>query len=320
MAHGFKEVVVEGTPGRAEKGKRLEDQPILTLYLLAFILFSVCHLFFPTPAPAAQKTIGVIIPGDIPYYRDIHNAFMAKLNREGYGAMVEIVVQKPYPDPISLSNSARKLIAFDIDVIVTYGTSAAIAVFGEKTKIPLVYSAVYDPLTPKIKARNITGISSKVSVSSLLRYLRGMAFQMRELLRLSQQYGFRVEGAEIKRIQDARTALSGKKVDALFITSSAVANIGSPALIEFAREHKIPTASLLPDKNHHAIITLSANPREQGEKVAEMVIKILDGANPERIKPDSSNSTDLVFNLKEAMTMGFKIPMDLVTEATRLIQ
>jgi putative ABC transport system substrate-binding protein len=307
---------------------------LMSVVLFLFLLGGMVWL--PTSLFAAEKTIGVIIP-DIPYYRDIHNAFIAKLNREGYGARVEIITQRPFPDPISLSNAARKLIALDADVIIAYGTPSALAVYGEKTKIPIVFAAVYDPFASKIRARNVTGVSSKISITSLLRYLKGITSvstlgviyssneedslsQMRELQKLSVQYGFTVEEINLKRPQDAKMLLSKKKCDAFFITSSSIAMMASPTIMEFSREYRIPTASMIPDRTSYALITLSSNPKEQGERVAAMVIKVLEGTPPERIKVDASSDIELVFNLKDARTMGFRIPMDLITEATKLIQ
>lgn len=301
------------------------------------LLIVVPFLAFLSQGFAAEKTIGVIMNGDIPYYRDVHSAFLSRLDRGIEKGRVEIAMQKPYPDPISLSNAARKLIALDVDVIVVYGLPAAQAAVAEKTDIPIVYMGVYEPLVPKIKAKNITGMALRVSVSSLLRYLRGMTslttlgvvyssneedsvYQMKELLGLSKQYGFKVEGINLKRAQDARAMLAGKKLDAVFITGSSIASMASSAIMEHSQESRIPTASMIPDKAAHAIITLSSNPKEQGEKTADMVIKILGGTPAGKIKTDSSSDVELIFNLREAKIMGFKIPMDLVTEATKLIQ
>ncbi len=302
------------------------------------LALSSALFFFCTPhAIAADKTIGVIVTGDIPYYKDVHNSFVSKLNREGFANKVEIIVQRPYPDPISLSNAARKLIALEVDVIVAYGAPAAYAVIAEKTKIPLVYVGVYEPLASRMKGKNVTGISSRVSLSSLLRYLKGMtsignllvvyseneedsAYQMKEMVKSGEQNGFRVEKINLRRYQDARAMLSGKKPDAVFITGSSIANMASSVIMDFCREHRIPSASLLPDKAHRATVTLYPNPKEQGEKGAGKAIKVLRDQPFETIDAESSSDTELVFNIREAKDIGLKIPINLVTEATKLVQ
>ena len=303
--------------------------------LVLLVLCGAYEGFSPLPVCAADRTVGVIIP-DIPYYREVHDALMTRLHRQE-DADVEVVVQRPYPDPISLSNAARKFIALDVDVIVTYGVPATLAAQREKTNIPIVYVAAYEPLASRIRAKNITGVSARVSVSSLLRYLRAIIpvtnlgviyssneedslYQLRELQNLSGQYGFRVEEINLRRPQEAKTVLSGKRPDAIFMTSSSVANMALSAVLEYSREHRIPTASMIPEKSSPAIITLSSSAKEQGEKAAGMVMKILGGLSPDKIRADSSSEVELVFNLREAKERGFKIPMDLITESTRLIQ
>lgn len=300
------------------------------------ILFSVFSIFSST-CFSAENTIGVIMTGDIPYYQELHQAFMAKLGREGYSVKTQVIVQKPYPDAISLSNAARKLIATDVDAIVVYGAPAAISVVDERTKIPMVYAAVYEPYLSKIRTRNSTGITIKLSLSSLLRYLRGLKqistlgvvyngneedslHQFREVSQLAGQYGIRVDGFDLKRHQEAKAKLNGSRVDAILVTGSSVGHLAMPAISEFARERKIPIGSFLLCRDSKAIVTLATNPVEQGEKAAEKVIKILEGVSPEKIRVETAHEVELVFNFKEATSMGWKLPMDLVTEATRLIK
>lgn len=313
---------------------RIQSKDLKVLLLLALLI----HLFLllpPPPAFAEEKSIGVIIAGDIKYYRDVQNIFMSKLNREGHADRVKVLVQTPYPDSISLSNAVRKLIAVDVDVIVTYGASATVAAYNEKTKIPIVYADVYESVASRLKAANITGVSSKLPISSLLRYLRGIApvktlgivyssgeedsaYQAKELYKLSDLYGLKVEPINLQGRRNIKALLSNKKFDAIIITHSCMANMVFQDIEDFAKMHKVPVASLMPGRNF--IIALYANPKELGEKSAERVIKILNGTSPERISRTCASDTELVFNLKEAVSIGFDIPVELVTEATKLIK
>jgi ABC-type sugar transport system substrate-binding protein len=99
---------------------------IITLLLTGLVVMA--GSVWPAVAAEVENIIGVIMGGDIPYYEDLHSAFMSKLGREGVLANSKVLSQKPYPDDISLSNAARKLIAQNVNVIVAYGTSAAAAV------------------------------------------------------------------------------------------------------------------------------------------------------------------------------------------------
>lgn len=302
-----------------------------------FITISICLLFPFQVLAAEKKIIGVIMTGDIPYYSKMHKAFTARLSKEGYGD-VQVLLQKPYPDQVSWSNAARKLIAVDVDIIVTYGASVTLAAINERTSIPIVYAGVYNPDAIGITGKNTTGSISRVPTSSLIRYLKGITAitsigvlysdiekesikQAEEIDGISRDLGFKVVRISIKRPEDIRKIRASGKLDALFLTCSASVNMSIDAILEIARTNKLPTASTLKNENNPGVvITLSANPEEQGEMAAEKVIKILRGARPNALSPTNSKNIELIFNLKENMAMGFKIPMGLVTEATKIIQ
>jgi putative ABC transport system substrate-binding protein len=294
-------------------------------------------LALPLSCPAAEKTIGVIMTGDIPYYNDLHTAFMTKLGQRGPVSRKEVIVQKPYPDNISLSNAARKFIAMEVDVIVVYGAPAAVAVAKERTKIPMVYAAVYEPFIADLKTRYSTGVYIKLSMSSLLRYLRSLhqirtlgvvyssneedsVYQFSELAKLAAQHGMKIDGINLKRHQDAQSKLAGRQVDAVLLAGSSVAHMAMGQIIEYAKVRKIPYASFSLSPDARAMIALAARPDSQGEIAAEKVQKILDGVPPDKIKSEPATEIELIFNMRDANAMGMKIPMDLVIEATRLIK
>jgi putative ABC transport system substrate-binding protein len=307
--------------------------------LILCSLLSTVYCLLPTAyCFSAEKTIGVVMTGNIPYYSEMHNAFISKLKKEGYGDKVKIIIQRPHPDSISWSNAVRKLVAADVNIIVTYGAPATLSAIRERVDIPIVYAGVYEPIAKGIKSKKVTGISFRVPVSSLIRYLRGVAtisslgviyseaeedsvYQLMELVRLSEQYGFRIEKIRFKRPEDAIRILSNTKTDAIFITSSSLANMAVDSVINIATTHRIPTVSMLLGKAESGvIITLSAKPDEQGERAAEKAIKILNGTPAEKIQSESSRGTELIFNMKEANAMGLRLSMDLITEATRIIK
>ncbi|MBI4691761.1 MAG: hypothetical protein HY754_16090 [Nitrospirae bacterium] len=327
----------EGKIENRDTKLRIQDKGI-RYFLFLFFAFSIFTLFFPPPAYSIEKkTIGVIMTGDIPYYAKMHKAFSARLSREGYGDM-EILLQKPYPDQISWSNAARKLIAVDVSIIVTYGAAAALAAIRETSNIPIVYAGVHNPAAVGIAGKNTTGAVSKAPTSSLLRYLKsvtnisilGVLYseiekdsvkQVDEIEDISRDMGFKILKINIRRPEDIRKIKGSGKPDALFLTCSASVNMAVDAILDIARTEKLPTASMLKGENNSGIIiTLSANPEEQGEMAADKVIKILKGTHPVTISPTGGKNIELIFNLKENMSLGFKLPMDLVTEATKIIQ
>lgn len=309
-------------------------------YILIFNLaILILPIIFPSYSTASEKTIGVILTGNLTYYRDIHDTFMSHLAKEGYADKIKVIMQRPSPDYISIRNAVRLLISRDVDIIITYGALATVAAIDEKIKTPLLFINVYESLATNFKAKNITGITVKTPISSLLRYLKGLTtlsklavayssneeetiHQLREIYNLSGTFGFRVEEIDLKTLIEAKkfpAHLAGKEIDAIFITSSSIAHSIMPSIIEFARNKRIPTASMIPDKNTPSTITLCPAIENQGRMAANKALKIIEGIEPKNVKIEPSYSMELIFNLKEAKALNYGMPIDLITEATKLI-
>jgi len=288
---------------------------------------------------AADKTVGVIMSGNVGYYQEVHKTFVGTLAKEGFDfRKVDTVLQMPSPDPMSWTNSARKLVVADVNVLVTYGAPAALASIKETKDIPLVYAGVYDPGSVGVSARNMTGISSKVPMTSLLKYLKKITpftkvaiiynesepdsmKQADELAQLESQYGFQTVRMPIKKVDDARKLVFAGKADAVFISVSAAANEAIDTIVKTAHGTKIPTISQTGGSAEKGVIlTLAASPVEQGEAAAHIVARLLKGENPASIPPQVPRLVELVLNLKEANDMGIKVPIDLLTDATKVIK
>jgi putative ABC transport system substrate-binding protein len=92
-------------------------------------------------------------------------------------------------------------------------------------------------------------------------------------------------------------------------------------IISTVRKAKIPTAATIGGGEQSGIIvTLSANPQEQGREAAKMTARVVKGENPSSIALGQPKKIDLIINVKEATDMGLKVPFDLLTSATRVIK
>ncbi|MBS1111711.1 MAG: transporter, periplasmic substrate-binding protein [Nitrospirae bacterium] len=310
---------------------------ILSLLVISMILNSGSVI-------AAEKTIGVILIPNIPYYEDIHKAFTETLLSEAIAEKkasssnileAEIIIQKPLPDPISLMNTARKFAAVGADIIVSYGAPSALAAVGEQSSIPVVFAGVYDPRGVGMSLKNATGVSSKVSVATLLKKLKSISnfsklgvlysdtekdtvLQSEEVKKLEESMGFKSVMLNIKRAQDI-AKITG--VDALLITTSCPTQYCLSNITDIARKSNIPTATLTgTEEDKGVILTIIANPQEQGREAAKMVVKLLKGAKASSLPVVEPSKVDMIINLKEASSMGLKVPFDLLSSATKIIK
>ena len=309
-----------------------------TLRLVQRILLTLLFVLALAPDLQAQKRIGVIMTGDVPYYGAMHDAFVAELNRRIAGEeKIEIILQRPFPDPIAWSNAARKLIAFDVDLIVTYGSPAALAVIHEKTRIPLVYAGLYEPDQAELSGENVAGCGFKVPLSSIVRYFKRLKTvntlgivcssieedsmrQYATMKEIAEQQNMKVEKIDIRGRADL-DGLKTKNPDAVFITGSSLAHLWLDDIMAILRREKIPTADIFPDFAEAGVLmTLFQPPHQQGQLAAEMAAQILLGKKPANIMAYTFRDTELVFNLVEARHFGIIFPIELLIEATKVIE
>ncbi|HTF99621.1 MAG TPA: ABC transporter substrate-binding protein [Nitrospirota bacterium] len=290
-------------------------------------------------AHAAEKSIGVIMPGNIGYYQDAHKAFVATLAKEGFDYhTVDTLMQMPSPDPMSWINAARKLNAVEVNVVLAYSAPLALAAVREARAVPLVFSAVYDPAADGVSGKNITGISSFVPMANLLKYLKKLvpfaqlAFvydvndpdslqQSRELSRLETKFGFQTVRMPVHKFGEARKLNFAGKADVVLISVGDVVNEEIDDIVKRAHKANIPTASMLGGASDHGVVlTLAPSAAEQGETAARMTARILRGEKPSAIPVMTPQIIELILNMKEAEGMGIRASADLIRDATKVIK
>ena len=286
---------------------------------------------------AAEKTFGVIMTGNIPYYKDIHKGLIDGLAEEGLFAAgkVDVVVQSPTPELMAWTNAARKLVALGSTVIISYGAPATLAALNETSDIPIVFAGVYDPQNVGVLGKNAVGVSSKVPMASLIKNLKsitnfsklGVVFsdvekdtvgQANEVKQLEGSFGFQSVRFNIKKAEDASKIAN---VEALLLTTGCAAMHCVSNIVGIARKDKIPTAATIEGgETSGVILTIAANPAEQGREAAKMAAKVVRGAKPSSLSVEQPKKIDMIINLKEATDMGLKVPFDVLTSATKVIK
>lgn len=283
-----------------------------------------------------KKTIGIILPANIPYYEEVHRYVLKRLETTIGEGKIDFLIQKPFPDSIALSNAARKLIALNVDIILCYGTSATVAALRERPNQPIIYVSAYSPAIERYRSKNITGVEFKTPVSSITRYLNAMkeintigvvynpleidsVYQLNEILKCCPYYKISVVKLEIKSPYELKKIITNVNIDAIVFTTSSIANIAMTELHEHFSNNRIPVATLLPRREARPILSIAPSPKKQAEKAAQIIQRILKGEKPEEIKKDMSADIELIFDLGEARRLNLKIPADLITEATEVI-
>jgi len=303
---------------------------------IRLILLAAVFLFFGQVSVHA-KTVGIVMTGDIPFYHAIHKELLKEMSSYFDEKNIEVVTQTPLPNPMAWTNAARKLKALGSEVIVAYGLPATLATMKEAGGIPVVYAGVYSPETMNVGGKRATGISSTVSISTVLRKLKsisdlkniGIVFnktekdsiiQAREVKKFEKKLGFKTVLISI-----SSGKMEGDKIatcDALLLTScsAGMCKPHLPEIVKLARESKVPTVALISGAESMVVMTLAPSATEQGLKAAGMLRKVLEGESIANIPPLDPEEVELIVNLKEARGMGIEMSAEILDSATRVIE
>jgi putative tryptophan/tyrosine transport system substrate-binding protein len=297
---------------------------------------------------AAGKLVAALLSCDIPRYREAHKAFVKALVLKGYDqSNVEVLTQTPNPDPISWANSIRKFNAIGADLIVTYGTPAAMTALREAGDIPVVFADVYGPVETGLArslastGHNMTGVSSKVPLVTLIKTAQdlkpvrvlgvvynpkeeGSMLQLKELRKIASQLGIslvEVNLASISGLDAALATLFTARVESIYVTECTAGSRGFEKIVHRAGELKISVISQMPGAAQKgALVSLEADPAEQGQVAADLAARILTGKKAGSLAVATPKKVELVVNLKAARTLDLHVPFPVLSAATRVLK
>lgn len=239
---------------------------------------------------------------------------------------------------------ARKFVGDNPDAIVTIATPSSQAAVAATKTIPVVFSAVTDPVSAKLVSNwekpggNVTGTSDMAPVGRHLEMIKrvvpglkrlGFLYNPGEVNSVSSLKAVRdaakpmgievLEGAAPKssEVLAAARSLVGK-VDAFYVPTDNTVVSAYEAVVKVGIDSKVPVfASDTDSVERGAIAALGFNYYEVGRQTGEIVVRILKGEKPGDIPVSGVRKMDLWLNLASAAKMGVKIPDTMVAVAVQ---
>jgi putative ABC transport system substrate-binding protein len=243
-----------------------------------------------------------------------------------------------------------ELIALKVEVIVTAGTPASLAVKKATTSIPLVMVAVGDPVATGLVASlarpggNITGLTSiaEEMEGKRLELLREVAPKVSHIAVLwnagspiqviqerEMQAAIRVVGMKMlslgvrtaEQIEDAFATMVRERPGALFVLADRLFLHHRTRIMDFAAQHRLPGVHAYRELVEAGGL-MSFGPSYAGmhRRAAYFVDRILRGAKPADLPVERPSKFDLVINLKTAKALGLTIPPSLLQRADEVIE
>jgi putative ABC transport system substrate-binding protein len=282
-------------------------------------------------------------------------AFRQRLRELGYVEGANVVIEYRFVEagPERRRASAVELVRLSPDVMVTRGSSAAVAAKQATGTIPIVMASSVDPVREGIVASlarpggNVTGmasISNPDFIGKRLQLLKevlpgasrlaivpaGPPFPrtaedwLRDTEAAAKALGLTVQVLEIKdvsRWDEVFAAAVGKRVDALYPMEAPPIVFHAKHIAEVALKHRIPTVFGIRDHvDAGGLLSYGVNNAAMYRRAAEIVDKVLKGAKPADLPIERPRNFELVINLKTAKALGLTIPQSLLLKADHVIQ
>ncbi|MCD2182456.1 ABC transporter substrate-binding protein [Rhizobium sp. GN54] len=301
------------------------------------------------PARAEDVTVAVTAIVEHPALDAARDGVKEALEAAGYkeGENLKFLYESAQGNPATAAQIARQFAGEGPDVIVPISTPSAQAVVSATKDIPVVFTAVSDPLGAQLvkdmdkPGGNVTGLSDMSPVAEHLALIKeilpeaktiGYLYNSGEANSVSllavlkaeaEKAGLTVvESAATKsaEVQGAARALVGR-ADAIYIPTDNTIISALEGAVAVAEEAKLPLFTADTDSvSRGAVAALGFNYKDVGRQTGEVVVRILKGENPGDIAVKVAAGTDLVVNKAAAAKMGVTLPEAVVGRATRVIE
>ncbi|TBZ98753.1 MULTISPECIES: ABC transporter substrate-binding protein [Rhizobium] len=313
------------------------------------LLALAATLALSLPAKADDVTVAVTAIVEHPALDAARKGVLDALTAAGYkeGENLKFVFESAQGNPATAAQIARQFAGDEPNVIVPISTPSAQAVVSSTRDIPVVFTAVSDPLGAQLvkdmdkPGGNVTGLSDMSPVAEHLALIKeilpdvksiGYLYNSGEANSVSllavlkaeaEKAGLKVvESAATKsaEVQGAARALVGR-ADAIYIPTDNTIISALEGAVAVAEESKLPLFTADTDSvSRGSIAALGFNYYDVGKQTGEIVVRVLKGENPGNIAVKTPAGSDLVVNKAAAEKMGVTLPQSVLSRANKVVE
>jgi putative ABC transport system substrate-binding protein len=263
---------------------------------------------------------------------------------------VEYDVQNANGDMNAAASIATKFQSEKVTLAVGVATPTSQALVNTLKDIPIVFSAVTDPVKAGLVAslkkgdRNVTGVSDMTPVKQQIELL----LKVKKVKRLGHIYTSSEENAvvlagivkqvckdlgiefvetTVSKSSEVKQAVQAiiRRVDALYISTDNTVVSAMSAVADVAMKAKVPIMSADPSsaENYPVLAAWGFDYYKMGRTTGKLVVEILNGKKPEQIPTQFMTKTsdvDLLINLDVAKKLGLTFPKDIVKSANKIVE
>jgi putative tryptophan/tyrosine transport system substrate-binding protein len=250
----------------------------------------------------------------------------------------------------SVYENVEALKAAGVDVIITFGYPASLAAKTLAKDMPIVCSGAGDPVATGLAqslARpggNLTGVTElatelsakrleilKEAVPNLKKVAMlfnaadlGMTLRSRAAEAAAKVLNVSVQSFGVREPSDFGNAfaeMTRSPPNAILMVSDTLTVLNRKLVMEFAANNRLPAiyefGFLVRDGG---LMSYGPNLRETGERVGDLVVRILRGARPADLPLEQPTHFEFIVNLKTANSIGLIVPPALLSRADEVIE
>ncbi|WP_230656780.1 ABC transporter substrate-binding protein [Psychrobacter sp. I-STPA10] len=299
-----------------------------------------------TPAAVAtdNKTVAITAIVEHPALDAVREGVIEELGNEGFteGQNLTVNFQSAQGSTATAGQIAKQFVGDDPNVIVAIATPSAQSVAAATTTIPIVFSAVTDPVEAKLVSKldgsgtNVTGASDALPYAPQIELMKqiipnlknvGYVYSPGEvnstivLKNLEDKLtpmGITVHAAPAQRSNDIAMAARSIVGDVDVIYTSTDNNVVSAyeSLYQVAKESKVPLiASDTDSVARGAVAALGVNYHDLGIETGKIVARILNGEKAGDIPVYTAKDLDLFVSPTNAAAVGLELPKEVLERA-----
>ena len=302
-----------------------------------------------TGADATAKTVAITAIVEHPALDAVRKGVIDELAEAGFkeGENLTVNFQSAQGNTATSGQIAKQFVADNSDVIVAIGTPSAQSVAAATSTIPLVFSAVTDPIEAKLVSKldgsgtNVTGGSDALPYEPQIELMRqiipnlknvGYVYSpgevnstiiLKNLKEKLTPLGINVHAAPAQRSTDiamAARSLEGK-VDMIYTSTDNNVVSAYESLFQVAKESKIPLiASDTSSVARGAVAALGVDYYALGRETGKIVVRILNGEKAGAIPVYTPQKLDLYVSPSHAKAEGITLPQAIIDKAKEVVE
>ncbi|HYG41932.1 MAG TPA: ABC transporter substrate-binding protein [Bordetella sp.] len=301
------------------------------------------------PAAAQQKSVAVTAIVEHPALDAVRDGVQDALKQAGYvsGKNLKWQYQSAQGNTGTAAQIARKFVGDRPDAIVAIATPSAQSVVAATKDVPVVYSAVTDPVAAQLvptmgaSGTNVTGVSDLLALDKQIELIKkvvpeakrvGMVYNpgeansvvvVKQLQDLLPKAGMTLVEAAAPRTVDVASAARSLigKVDVIYTNTDNNVVSAYESLVKVGNDAKIPlVASDTDSVKRGAIAALGIDYHDLGVQTGKIVVRILKGEKPGAIPSETSSNLRLFVNPGAAAKQGVTLSEALLKSAAEVVK